>query len=567
MKGSMIIDGQKVEFDNEKHVLEVVRKAGIDLPTFCYHSELSVYGACRMCVIEDKGGRVLASCSIPPKDGLEVYTNTPRLRKYRRMILELILSNHDRDCTVCEKNGRCKLQELATRFGIKRTRFSERRVNIPVDYSNPSIVRNPNKCIKCGDCMRMCKEIQGIGAIELLNNDEKICITSVTDENSRIIECVNCGQCATVCPTGALMVKNHTENVWAQLQNKDKRVVAQIAPAVRVGIGEEFGLVPGENALGKIVAALRRLGFDMVFDMSFAADVTVMEEGKEFLDRLEKGEGLPMFTSCCPAWVQFVEQKYPELAQNISSCKSPQQIFGSLLRDYFKKNDDGKENVIVSIVPCSSKKREAKLPEFAVEGVPDVNLVITTQELASMIREAGIVFNELEPESMDMPFGLVSGAGVIFGVTGGVCEAVLRRCIHEKAAGELQNIAVSGVRGMDGIKEFNVDLGGKTVRFAVVSGLKNTDDLMKKILNNECSYDFIEVMACRGGCIGGAGQPIPNSQEIKRLRAKGLYNADKVSQIKTSDENPIIASFYNQLTEVECHHLHRSKVKACVKAD
>lgn len=562
MKGSMIIDGQKVEYDNEKHILEVVRKAGIDLPTFCYHSELSVYGACRMCVIEDKGGRVLASCSIPPKDGLEIYTNTPRLRKYRRMILELILSNHDRDCTVCEKNGRCKLQELATRFGIKRTRFSEKRVNIPVDYSNPCIVRNPNKCIKCGDCMRMCKEIQGIGAIELLNNDEKICITAVTDENSRIIECVNCGQCAAVCPTGALMVKNHTENVWAQLQNKNKRVIAQIAPAVRVGIGEEFGLAPGENTLGKIVAALRRLGFDMVFDMSFAADVTVMEEGKEFLDRLESGEGLPMFTSCCPAWVQFVEQKYPELASNISSCKSPQQIFGSLLRDYFKKNEDDKENVIVSIVPCSAKKREAKLPEFSVDGVPDVNLVITTQELASMIREAGIVFNELEPESMDMPFGLVSGAGVIFGVTGGVCEAVLRRCVNEKGSGELQNIAVSGVRGMDGIKEFNVELGGKTVRFAVVSGLKNTDDLMKKILNDECSYDFIEVMACRGGCIGGAGQPIPTSQEVKKLRAKGLYNADKVSQIKTSDENPIIESFYNKLTESECHHLHRSTLKS-----
>jgi len=559
----MLVDGQKIDFDNEKHVLEVVRKAGIDLPTFCYHSELSVYGACRMCVIEDKGGRILASCSLPPKDGMEIYTNTPRLRKYRRMILELILSNHDRDCTVCEKNGRCKLQELATRFGIKRTRFSERRVNLPVDYSNSCIVRNPNKCIMCGDCMRMCKEIQGIGAIKLLNNGEKICISSVIDEQSRLIECVNCGQCATVCPTGALMVRNHTENVWAQLQDQKKRVVAQIAPAVRVGIGEEFGLPPGENALGKIAAALRRLGFEMVFDMSFAADVTVMEEGKEFLERLKTGEGLPMFTSCCPAWVQFVEQKYPELALNISSCRSPQQIFGALIKDYFKKkSEDTKETVIVSIVPCTAKKREAELPEYVVDGVKEVNLVITTQELALMIREAGIVFNELEPEAMDMPFGLVSGAGVIFGVTGGVTEAVLRRCVKEKGAGELNNIAVSGVRGMDGIKEFNLELEGKTVRFAVVSGLKNADELLKRILNKESSYDFIEVMSCRGGCIGGAGQPIPSTNEVKRLRAKGIYNSDKVSQIKTSEGNPIIASFYNHLTKEEHHCLHRVKANS-----
>jgi len=558
MKGSMLIDGIKVDFEEEKHILQLVRKTGIDLPTFCYHSELSVYGACRMCVVEDKAGRILASCSTPPKDGMEIYTNTPRLRKYRRMILELILSNHDRDCTVCEKNGKCKLQDLATRFGIKRTRFIEKRVKLKVDYSNPCIVRNPNKCIMCGDCMRMCKEIQGIGVIKILNTDEKICISTVIDDQARIIDCVNCGQCATVCPTGALMVRNNTESVWANLQDKEKRVVAQIAPAVRVGIGEEFGLQPGENTLGKIATALRRLGFDMVFDMSFAADVTVMEEGKEFLERLETGENLPMFTSCCPAWVQFVQQKYPELAGNISSCKSPQQIFGSLIKNYFtKKEIDDKQTILVSIVPCTAKKQEAKLPEFTTNGDKDVNIVITTQELAQMIREAGIVFNELEPEAMDMPFGLASGAGVIFGVTGGVTEAVLRRCVKESGSGSLKSIEVSGVRGMDGIKEFTVDMNGRTVRFAVVSGLKNTDDLMKKIINKESNYDFIEVMSCRGGCIGGAGQPVPCSSDVKKLRAKGIYNADKVSQIKASDENPIISSFYNNLTKEECSFLHR----------
>ncbi|MDF2524729.1 MAG: hydrogenase, Fe-only, partial [Clostridiales bacterium] len=429
MKGSMMIDGHRVDFDGAKNLLEIIRKTGIDLPTFCYHSELSVYGGCRMCIVEDKSGRILTSCSTPPKDGMEIYTNTPRLRKYRRITLELILSNHDRDCTICEKNGKCKLQELATRFGVKRTRFNSRVRRLPVDQSSPSIVRNPNKCIMCGDCVRMCKEIQGIGILQLDLKGEKLKVDINSSCQPGKSGCVDCGQCTTVCPTGALVVKNDTEKVWNVLQNENKRVVAQVAPAVRVGIGEEFGRLTSENMLGKIAAALRKLGFDAVYDMAFAADLTAMEESKELMERVESKEGLPMFTSCCPAWVKFAEKKYPEILGNLSNCRSPQQILGGLLKEHYKsEQNDSKDTIVVSIVPCTAKKMEAQRPENSKAGVRDVDIVITTQELAIMIREAGIVFNELEQEAMDNPFGLISGAGVIFGVTGGVTEAVLRKC-------------------------------------------------------------------------------------------------------------------------------------------
>lgn len=560
MKGNMIIDGHKVEFDGEKNLLEVIRKTGIDLPTFCYHSELSVYGGCRMCIVEDRNGRILASCSTSPKDGLEINTSTPKLRKYRRMNLELILSNHDRDCTICEKNGKCKLQDLATRFGVKRTRFISKTRRLPIDTSNPSIVRDPNKCIMCGDCVRMCKEIQGIGILHLDLKGEKLKVDANSDGQPGKSGCVNCGQCTTVCPTGALIVKNDAEKVWNVLQDESKRVVAQVAPAVRVGIGEEFGRVPSENMLGKIAAALRKLGFDAVYDMAFSADLTTMEESKELMERLESGEKLPMFTSCCPSWVKFVEQKYPELLGNLSSCSSPQQISGRMIKKHYNERpDDSKETIVVSIVPCTAKKMEAQRPEYSKNGVRDVDIVITTQELVSMTREAGIIFNELEQEAMDNPFGLISGAGVIFGVTGGVTEAVLRNCCSENNPIDYKMLSMSGVRGMGGLKELSVEINGKMVNIAVVHGLRNVDEMISKILNGEKSYHFVEVMSCIGGCVGGAGQPIPCSSEIKVRRAAGIYNVDKVSQIKSSDENPIAFSYYNKLIKNGSNILHNEK--------
>ncbi len=559
MKGMMIIDDQRIEFDGEENVLQVIRKAGIDLPTFCYHSELSVYGACRMCIIEDKWGTITTSCSTPPKDGMVVYTNTPKLRKHRRMILELLLSKHQRDCTVCEKSNKCKLQELAIRFGVKKIRFNTVEEVLSIDESSASIVRNPNKCIMCGDCVRMCEEVQGVGALGFANRGSNIKIVPAFDKQLGEVDCVNCGQCVTACPTGALIIKNETDKVWEFLDNKKKRVIAQLAPAVRVAIGEEFGLNPGEEVTGKIIAALRRLGFDEIYDTAFAADLTVMEESKEFLERLSKGGKMPLFTSCCPAWVRHVEKRYPELMENVSSCRSPQQMFGAVVKEHYRNAEDEREAVIVSLMPCTAKKYEAARPEFENSGKPDVDVVITTQELALMIKEAGIQFNELEPDSFDMPFGLASGAGIIFGVTGGVAEAVLRKLYKQKTALHLKDFPFEDVRGMEGIKEAHIEYEGKMVKLAVVNGLNNANELIRSIQRGEVHYDFIEIMACQGGCIGGAGQPVPSSNSIKKQRAKGLYKVDRTTQIKRSEENPSIINLYTTMLEDNHEMLHNCK--------
>lgn len=559
MQEFMIIDGQKVELKGEKNILEVIRKAGIDLPTFCYHSELSIYGACRMCIVEDKWGGVITSCSTPPKAGMEIYTNTPKLQRHRKMIIELILADHDRDCTVCEKNGKCKLQELAIKLGIKKVRFNETSEVFPLDESSKSIIRNPNKCINCGDCVRMCEEVQGVGILAFAHRGSKIKVTTAFDKPLAEVDCVNCGQCASVCPTGALIIKDETSDVWKAIFDKNKRVVAQIAPAVRIALGEEFGLNPGEIVTGKIAAALRKLGFDEVYDTAFSADLTVIEESKEFMARLSKGENLPLFTSCCPAWVKHVEDRYPELRKNVSSCLSPQQMFGSVVKEYYGDlKEDTRETIIVSVMPCTAKKFEANREEFKINGKPTVDIVITTQELASMIKEAGIVFNEIERESMDMPFGFASGSGIIFGVTGGVAEAVLRHSLKENKSKNLKELTFVGVRGMDGIKEATVEIDGKNINIAVVHGLKNAQDLIKKIKNGEKAYHFVEVMACPGGCIGGGGQPNHCSSALKKLRSSGLYNVDNITHIKRSEENPMIKSLYDGILKDNTEILHNT---------
>ena len=563
MSGIMIIDGKKVNFNDQKNILSVIRDSNIDLPTFCYHSELSIYGACRMCSVETSDGKIIASCSELPKNGMEIYTNSPRIRKYRKMILELLLSNHDRDCTSCERTGKCQLQKLARRYGINQIRFNQLIEENEIDNSSPSIVRNPNKCIKCGDCVMVCEEIQGVGALGFSHRGTEVQIKPAFNKKLSETNCVNCGQCRIVCPTAAITIKNETQKVWDAIYDKNIRVIAQIAPAVRVALGEEFGLKPGEVTIGKIASILRKIGVDEVYDTALSADLTVMEESDEFLERFTRNENLPLFTSCCPAWVKFAENKYPELTKNISTCKSPQQMFGTVAREVFNKKDevDGKKTFIMSIMPCTAKKAEASRPEFSHDGVREVDVVLTTQELAMMIKEVGVNFHTIEEESLDMPFGIASGAGIIFGTTGGVTEAVLRRLLKDKFSKEDCKVIFNSVRGLESIKEATVEVDGKIINIAVVHGLKDADSLVRQIKNGERYYDLIEVMACKGGCIAGGGQPVPRTitKETRALRALGLYNIDKINQIKTSEDNYIVKSIYEDIIKDNNHILHVHK--------
>lgn len=559
--GYMTIDGRTVEFTDEPNVLAVIRKADIDIPTLCYHSELSVYGACRLCTVENERGKTFASCSEPPRDGMIVYTNTPRLMKYRKLILELLLAAHCRDCTTCIKSGECQLQSLAHRMGVGNIRFENTKEQHPLDFSSPSIVRDPNKCILCGDCVRMCDNVQSVNAIDFAYRGTRALVTPAFNKKIAETDCVNCGQCRVVCPTGAISIHTNTDTIWDLLADKNTKVVAQIAPAVRVAVGDRFGLPKGENVMGKLVNVLHRLGFDEVYDTSYGADLTVIEESEELMNRLESGENLPLFTSCCPAWVKFCEERYPDLAKNLSTCRSPQQMFGAVVREYYKdpEKSGGKRIVSVSIMPCTAKKEEILRPESTTNGKQDIDYVLTTTELISMIRKAGIRFENLEIEATDMPFGIGSGAGVIFGVTGGVTEAVLRRLREGHNRVEMEKIKFSGVRGEEGLKEVEFDYNGRTIRAAVVSGLGNANSLMKRIQKGEAQYDFVEVMACRRGCIMGGGQPVPVDPESRIARSKGIYDTDINTQIKKSNENPLVQSLYDGLLKGKTHELlHRN---------
>ena len=472
-----------------------------------------------------------------------------------------MLANHDRDCTACEKTGDCELQELAVRFGIKDIRFGEITQHHPIDNSSLAIVRNPNKCILCGDCVRMCQEIQGVGALTFAYRGSHMKVTPAFDRNIADVECVDCGQCRAICPTGAIAIKNENSTFWELLHNKNNRIVVQVAPAVRVALGEEFGLKPGEVTVGKIVTALKMLGVDEVYDTSFAADMTVIAEGQEFVERLKSGENLPLFTSCCPAWVKFAENRFPEILDNISTCKSPQQMFGSVIKEYYKEKDqnDGRNTVVVSIMPCTAKKAEAAKKEFQQNGIRDVDLVLTTQELAFLIKEAGIIFDELEEESFDMPFGLASGSGVIFGSTGGVAEAVVTSLLEDTPDHKTKDILFKNVRGMENIKEATFNVGDLEVKLAVVHGLKNVEELIGKIKSGEKEYHIIEVMSCPGGCIAGGGQPTPVNINVRKERAQGLYKLDRTSQIKSSEENPLIVSLFEGMLKDKHDLLHVKK--------
>ena len=557
-KGMMIIDGQRVSFDGEKNVLSVIRKAGIEMPTFCYYSDLSVYGACRMCVVEnEETGKIDASCSMEPRNGMRIRTNSARLLKHRRVILELLLASHNCNCTTCEKSGHCHLQTLAQQFGVRRIRFEDTRERYEIDNTSPAVLRDPNKCILCGDCVRVCEEMQGMGILNFAYRGSSAQVMPAFDRKMAQTKCVSCGQCAAVCPTGAITVKNQIGEAWRAIHDPKKRVVIQIAPAVRVAVGEAFGIPAGENVLDKLVTALKLMGVDEVYDTTFGADFTTIAESEEFLERLKNGGPFPMFTSCCPAWVKYLENENPKYLKNISTCKSPMEMVGAIFRDKYAEKDaqDGRTTYHIAIMPCTAKKMEARREEFRdAYGVPYVDLVLTTQEVVQMMKESGIRFQMLEKESPDLPYGMGSGAAEIFGTSGGVAEAVIRCCTPDKSKNALRTIEHSGLRGTDAVRFAEVTINGRKVRAAIVHGLGGSAKLLDQIQSGEVQADLVEVMSCRTGCVGGAGQPYALMAK-KLQRAQGLYEIDRSAMFKRSERNPVIDAMYANGLADRAHEL------------
>lgn len=555
--GTMTIDGRKVTFTDEKNLLTVIRNAGIDIPTLCYHSEVSTFGACRLCTVEDDRGRTFASCSEEPRDGMIIYTNSGKVQKHRKLIVELLLAAHCRDCTTCSKNGMCTLQGLARRMGINNIRFENTRETYEIDTSSPSLIRDPNKCILCGDCVRACDELQGIGALGFAYRGTEAMAMPAFNKKLAETDCVNCGQCRVYCPTGAISIRRNTEEVWEALADPDVRVVAQIAPAVRVAVSDAFGLPAGRSVMGKIVNVMHRMGFDEVYDTAFGADLTVMEESKEFLHRLESGNKLPIMTSCCPAWVKLVTDQYPEFIPNLSTCRSPLGMMSAVVKEYYRdpKNAAGKRTVMVSVMPCTAKKMEVKRPNSFTKGEQDTDYVLTTSELIQMINNSGIDFAPLTPEASDIPFGFGSGGGIIFGVTGGVTEAVIRRMIPEHSKATLDEIAECGVRGTEGIKEFTIPYEGKELKICIVNGLIYARKVLEQVKSGEVHYDLIETMACNQGCIMGGGQPTRHHEDSVTARTKGLYAADNIALIKKPDHNPMLNTIYDTVLKGKVHEL------------
>ena len=547
------IEGKRVPIEGEKNLLELIRKAHFNIVTFCYHPELAAYGACRLCLVEVEGMGIVASCTVAPKDGMKVRINSDEIRKLRRINLELLLSSGNHDCTLCSKSNNCKLQKLAKDLDVTEIRFKSKKLDSHKDATSPALVRDHSKCILCGNCVRICNEVQGIGAIDFAFRGFRSKIaTAFNKELGQSHECVSCGQCARVCPTGALMPNSsEIEDVFKAINNPAKKVAVHIAPAVRVGLGEIFGLPQGQNVDGKIAAALRMLGFDYVYDTAFAADLTIVEEAGEFLERFRKGTNLPQFTSCCPAWVNYVEKFAPEFIPNLSTARSPMQMMGPILKaDYEERGGKREDLVVVAIMPCSAKKSEAKRGEFYVNGNPDTDYVVTTVGLARMIKEAGIDFAHLENEWFDMPFGTKTGAGVIFGASGGVMEAALRYAVAELDPAGARSVKFTSLREPKVFKEKTITIGDVKIRTAVVSGLKNARKLLEDIKAGKDHYDFIEVMSCQGGCVAGAGQPQFDGWAPRKVRADGLYQEDTELAYKSQDNSGVLALYGRILDKV-----------------
>ncbi|MDR0675449.1 MAG: [FeFe] hydrogenase, group A [Elusimicrobiota bacterium] len=568
IKKSLTVNSIEVIFENEKNILEVIRKAGIQMPTLCYNTELSIYGSCRMCIVECEGMGIIASCSTPPQNGMKIKTHTDEIRAIRKTILELLLANHSQNCFTCSKSMKCDLQKLAMEYNIDKINFKRRSIEEP-----KLGMKDPNKCILCGQCVRVCEELEGIGAVNFSYRGSNTKVIAAFDKPLKTMECVSCGQCIQVCPTGALTVIFDTERVSKYLNDKNYFTIAQIAPSVRVAIGEEFGFEPGELTTKKMVTALRMLGFDKVFDTTYGADLTIMEEATEFLERVENKGIFPMFTSCCPARVNFIETFYPDMLDHLSSCKSPQQMFGAVTKAYSNEmlGVEKDKLKIISIMPCTAKRGEAMKDKFKVDGISDIDFVLTTQEIARMIHEKGIDFKNLPETEFDSPFKEVSGAGVIFGNTGGVMEAALRFVKDfDDIPPKPDDFRFQEVRDNHGIKEATIRFRGNDVNVAIVAGLANARYILEEIKTGKSKYHFIEIMTCPRGCISGGGQPISLERDFKEKRIKGLYNADENLVFHKCQDNPDIKKIYKDFLEkpgsYEAHHkLHTYYQKSSLK--
>ena len=574
------INGKEISAPEGSTILEACRYAGIQIPTLCFLKDINEIGACRMCVVEVAKARTLvAACVYPIAPGMEIFTNTPRVIEARKKTLRLILSNHNRSCLSCVRSGNCELQQLSREYGIEDEGiYDGAKTATEIDDSAVHMIRDNSKCILCRRCVAACLNVQGIGVIGANERGFQTQIGSLFGLGLGETSCVSCGQCIAVCPTGALYEKSYIDDVFAAINDPEKYVVVQTAPAVRAGLGEEFGYPMGTPVEGKMAAALRRLGFDKVFDTDFGADLTIMEEANELIERIQNGGVLPMITSCSPGWVKYCEHYFPDMTENLSSCKSPAQMFGAIVKSYYaeKMGIDPSKIVVVSIMPCTAKKFEITRDDENGAGYPDVDYSLTTRELARMIKRAGIAFNTLPDEKFDDPLGESTGAAVIFGATGGVMEAALRTAVETLTGEELGDLNFTDVRGVAGIKEATYNVGGLEVKVAVASGLKNAHDLLTKVKNGEADYQFIEIMACPGGCVNGGGQPqvhanIRNTCDIRAERAKALYTLDSSMPIRKSHENPEIKKLYDEFLGKPGSHkahelLHTTYVKRKINA-